>query len=134
MVKLSTAFHPQTDGQAERMIKTLEDMLRLCIIYFKQNWEKHLPFVEFDYNNSFHSSVSTAPYDSLYGRRYRSPIGWFKVGETSFPGPELIYKTLEKVHIIRNRLQTTYNRQKSYADHRRRDLEFEEGDKVYLEI
>ena len=90
--------------------------------------------MEFAYNNNFHSSIFMAPYEALYGRRSRSPIGWFEVGEPSILGPELIYKTLEKVHIIRNRLQTAYSRQKSYADHRRRNLEFEEGDKVYLKI
>ena len=75
-----------------------------------------------------------APDETLYGWRCRSPIGWFEVGEPSLLGPDLIYKTLEKVHIIRNQLQTSYSRQKSYADHRRSDLEFYDGDKVYLKI
>ena len=74
------------------------------------------------------------PYATLYGRRCRSPIGWFEVGEPSLLGSNLVYQTLEKVHIIRNQLQTTYSRQKYYADHRRTDLEFEEGEKVYLKI
>ena len=90
--------------------------------------------MEFAYNNSLHSSISMAPYEALYGRRCRSPIGWFEVGDHLFLCPELIYKTLEKVHIIRNRLQVAYSRQKSNANHMRRDLEFEEGDKVYLKI
>ena len=123
-MKLCIALHPQTDRQAERTIQTLEDMIRSCIIDFKGSWDKHLPFVEFAYKNSFHSSISMAPYEALYGRRCRSPIGWFKVGEPSLLGPELIYKTLEKVHIIRNWLRTTYSWPKSYADHRRRNLEF----------
>ena len=130
-VKLSTAFHPQMDGQTERTIQTIEDILRACVIDFKGNWDKHLSLVEFSYNNSFHSSISTAPYEALYGKRYRSPIWWFEVVESSLLSPNFIYK---KVLIIRNRLQTSYCRQKSYADHRRRDLEFEEGDKVYLKI
>ena len=88
----------------------------------------------FAYNNSFHSSMSMAPYEALYGRRCRSPIGWFEVDESSFLGPEFIYKTLEKVHIIRNQLQTSNSWQKSYSDHRRRDVEFEEDDKVFLKI
>ena len=75
-----------------------------------------------------------APYEALYGRRCRSPIGWFEVGGPSLLGPELIYKNLEKVHIMRNSLQTAYSRKNSYADHRRRDIEFEEGGKVYLKI
>ncbi|XP_069145657.1 uncharacterized protein [Solanum lycopersicum] len=74
------------------------------------------------------------PYEALYDRRCRYPIGWFEVGEPSLLDPELIYKTMEKVHIIRNQLQTAYSQQKSYADHRRRDSEFEKGDKVYLKI
>ena len=75
-----------------------------------------------------------APYEALYGKRCRSPIGWFDVGESPIFRPNLIYRTLEKVYIIRIRLETAYSRQKSYADHRRRDLEFEEGDKVYLKF
>ena len=75
-----------------------------------------------------------APYEALYGRRCRSTIRWFEVGEPLLLGPDLVYKTLEKIYIIRNRLKMAYSQQKSYADHRRRDLEFEEGDKVYLKI
>ena len=133
-MKLSTIFHPQTDDQAKRTIQTLEDILRIYIIDFKGCWDRHLPLVEFAYNNSFYSSISMAPYEDLYGRRCRSTIRWFEVGEPLLLGPDLVYKTLEKVHIIRNHLQTAYSRQKSYADHRRRDLEFEEGDKVHLKI
>ena len=81
--------------------------------------------MEFAYNNSFHSFISMDPYEDLYGRRCRSPIGWFEVGEPSLLGLELIYKTLEKVHIIRNLLQMAYSRQKSFADNRRRDSVFE---------
>ena len=75
-----------------------------------------------------------APYEALYGRRCRSPIGWFEDGEPSLLGPDLVYKTFKKVHIIRNGLQTAYSQQKSFADHRRRNLVFEEGDTVYLNI
>ncbi|KAL0315148.1 UNVERIFIED_CONTAM: RNA-directed DNA polymerase [Sesamum calycinum] len=70
----STAFHPQTDGQSERTIQTLEDMMRACIMEFKGNWDDHLPLMEFAYNNSFHFSIGMAPYEALYGRRCRSPI------------------------------------------------------------
>ena len=80
MVKLSTSFHPQTDGQAEHTVQTLEDMLRACVIDFKGNWDKHLSLVEFAYNNSFHTSIFMTPYEALYGRRCRSLIGWFEVG------------------------------------------------------
>ena len=90
--------------------------------------------MEFAYNNSYHSFISMAPYEALYGRRCRSPIGWFQVVEPSLLGPDLIYKTLEKVHIIRNLLQIAHSRQKYYADNRRRDLDIEDGDKVHLKI
>ena len=84
-------------------------MLRHCIIDFKGNWDNHLPLVEFSYNNSYHLSIYMAPFDTLYGRRCRSLIGWFEVGDSSLFGPELIYMTLEKVHIIFNRLKTPYS-------------------------
>ena len=90
--------------------------------------------MEFAYHNSFNSSMSIVQSEALYGKRCKSPIGWFEVGEPSLLGPDLIYKTLEKVHIIRNRLQAACSRQKSYANHRKWDLEFEEGDKAYLKI
>ena len=85
-VKLNIALHPQIDGQMEWTIQILEDMLRSCIIDFKGNWDKHLPLVEFAYNNSFHSSIYMDPYEALYGRRCRSPIGWFEVGDFSLLG------------------------------------------------
>ena len=81
-VNLSTAFHLHTDGQAERTIQTLEDILRACVIDFKGSWVENLPLIEFAYNNSFHSSIRIAPFKALYGRRCRSPIGWYEVVET----------------------------------------------------
>ena len=133
-VLLSSAFHPQTDGQAERTIQTLEDMLRACALDFKGSWDDHLPLIEFAYNNSFHSSIGMAPFEALYGRKCRSPIGWFEVGEAAVSGPDSVFEAMEKVKLIRERLKTAQSRQKSYADVRRRDLEFEVGDLVYLKI
>ncbi|WMV35099.1 hypothetical protein MTR67_028484 [Solanum verrucosum] len=127
-VNLSTAFHPQKNGQAERTIQTLEDMLRACVIEFKGNWDDHLPLIEFAYNNSYHSSIQMTPYEALYGRRYRSPIGWFEVGETGLIGPDLVHQAIEKVEVIQERLKTAQSRQKSYTDVRRRELEFEVDD------
>ena len=108
-VNLSTAFHPQTDGQAERTILTLEDMLRACALDFKGSWDDHLPLIEFAYNNSYHSSIGMAPYEALYGRKCRSPIGWFEVGESGLIGPDLVQQTVEKVKLIRERLLTAQN-------------------------
>ena len=130
----STAYHPQIDGQSERTIQILEDMLRACVLDFQGSWETHLPLVEFAYNNSYQSSIEMAPYEALYGRPCRSPICWTEVGERSLLGPEMVRETIEKIKIIRQRLETACNRQKSYADRRRRPLEFEVGDHVFLKV
>ena len=130
----STAFHPQTDGQSERTIQTLEDMLRMCVMDFGGSWEKYLPLVEFVYNNSYHSTIGMAPYEALYGRKYRSPSCWMEVGDKELEGPEFIRETSEKVPIIQERMRTAFSRQKSYTDPRRRDVQFGVGDHVFLKI
>ena len=79
-LNFSTAFHPHTDGQSERTIQTLEDMLRACVLDLKGSWASHLHLVEFDYNNNYHSSIKATPYEALYGRKCRSPIYWDEVG------------------------------------------------------
>ena len=117
---MSTAFHQQTDGQSERTIQVLEDMLRACVLDHKGCWEEHLPLVEFAYNNSYQASIQMAPYEALYGRPCRSPLCWTEVGESSITGPDLIRDTSEKVSLIRQRLLTAQSRQKIYADVRRR--------------
>ena len=101
---MSTAFHPQTDGQSERTIQVLEDMLRACVLDHKGSWEEHLPLMEFAYNNSYQASIQMAPYEALYGRPCRSPLCWTEVGESSIIGPDLIRDTSEKVSLIRQRL------------------------------
>ncbi|GJV77036.1 putative reverse transcriptase domain-containing protein [Tanacetum coccineum] len=93
---MSTAYHPQTDGQSERTIQTLEDMLRACAIDFGKGWVNHLPLVEFSYNNSYHASIKAAPFEALYGRKCRSPVCWTEVGEAQILGPELIQETTER--------------------------------------
>ena len=89
-VNLSTTFHPQTEGQAERTIQALEDMLRPCVIDFKGSWDDNLPLIEFAYNNSYHSGIQMAPYEVLYGRRCRSPVGLFEVGEAALIGTDSV--------------------------------------------
>ncbi|GKA85267.1 putative reverse transcriptase domain-containing protein, partial [Tanacetum coccineum] len=108
---MSTTYHPQTNGQSERTIQTLEDMLRACVIYFRKCWDRHLPLVEFFYNNSYHTSIKAAPFEALYGRKCRSLVYWAE-----------------------KRIQATRDRQKRYADRRRKPLEFEVGDKVMLKV
>ena len=131
---MSTTFHPQTDGQSEKTIQVLEDMLRACVLDHKSSWEEHLPLVEFAYNNSYQASIQIAPYEALYGRPCRSPICWTEVGESSITGPDLIRDTSDKVSLIRQRLLTAQSRQKSYANVRRRPLEFEVRDHVFLKV
>ena len=114
-VKLSTSFHPQGDGQAVCTNQTLEDMLRSYVIDFKGNWDDNLSLIEFSYNNSYHSGISMAPFEALYGRRCRSPVGWLEVGESSLHGTEIIYEAIEKVRTIKDILKKSYSRCKSYA-------------------
>ncbi|GJZ51333.1 putative reverse transcriptase domain-containing protein [Tanacetum coccineum] len=131
---MSTAYHPQTDGQSERTIQTLEDMLRACVIDFRNSWDRHLPLVEFSYNNSYHASIKAAPYEALYGQKCRLPVCWSEVWDSQLTGPELIRDTTKKIVQIKNRLFTARSRQKSYADRRVKPLEFEVGDMVLLKV
>ncbi|GJS00850.1 putative reverse transcriptase domain-containing protein [Tanacetum coccineum] len=133
-ISMSTAYHPETDGQSERTIQTLEDMLRACVIDFGKGWVKHLPLAEFSYNNSYHASIKAAPYEALYGRKCRSPVCWAKVGEAQLTGPELIQETTEKIVLIKQRMQAAQDRQKSYADRKRKSMEFKVGDRVMLKV
>ena len=98
------------------------------MIDIKGSWDDHLPLIEFSYNNSYHSSIQMAPYEALYGRRCRSLVGWFEVGEATLLGPNSVLYAMDKVQLIRDRLHTAQSRQKSYADVRRRELEFQVDD------
>ncbi|GKB92004.1 putative reverse transcriptase domain-containing protein, partial [Tanacetum coccineum] len=129
---ISMAYHPQTDGQSERTIQTLEDMLRACVLDFGGSWDVHLPLVEFLYNNKYHSSVT--PFEALYSRKCRSPIMWAKVREGHLIGPQLVQETTKKISQIKDRLKAARDRQKSYADKRRKPLEFSVGDYVLLKV
>ena len=133
-LNMSTAYHPQTDGQSERTIQTLEDMLRVCVVDFKGNWDDYLPLIEFSYNNSFHASIGMPPFEALYGRKCRSPLYWDEVGERKILGPELVQQTKEKIELIRQRLVATQNRQRKYVDQHRKDIEFDTGDLVLLKV
>nr|GEU49948.1 putative reverse transcriptase domain, ribonuclease H-like domain, aspartic peptidase domain protein [Tanacetum cinerariifolium] len=128
------AYHPETDGKSERTIQTLEDMLRACVIDFEKGWEKHLPLVEFSYNNSYHASIKAAPFEALYGRKYRSPVCWVEVRDVQLTGPEIIHETTKKIVQIQQRLQAIRDRQRNYANVRRKPLEFQVGDRVMLKV
>ena len=121
-LNFSIAFHPQTDGQSERVIQILEDMLRSFVIDYEGSWDRHIPLVEFVYNNSFQSSIGMAPYEALYGRKCRTPLCWTELSERKVIGPDLIQETKEKVKTIRERLKVATDRQKSYANMKRKDI------------
>ena len=133
-LNFSTAFHPQTDGQSERVIQILEDMLRSCAIDYEGSWDRHIPLVEFVYNNSFQSSIGMAPYEALYGRKCRTPLCWTELSERKVIGPDLIRETEEKVKIIREKLKVATDRQKSYTDMKRKDIRYEVDEKVFLKV
>ncbi|KAG8492403.1 hypothetical protein CXB51_009696 [Gossypium anomalum] len=133
-LNFSTAFHPQTDGQSERVIQVLEDMLRCCVLEFGGSWEKYLSLIEFAYNNSYQSSIQMAPYEALYGRKCQNPLYWTELSEKQIHGVDLIKETEEKVKVIRDCLKAASDRQKSYADLKRKEIEFQVGDKVFLKV
>ena len=114
-------FHPQTDGQFEKTIQTVEDMLRACVLEFKDNWVKHLSSLEFAYNNNYQANIGMAPYEALYERKCRTPICWVEVSELKLNDVELIELTSKKIQIIRERLKIAQDRQKSYVDTWRRE-------------
>jgi hypothetical protein len=130
----SSAYHPQTDRQTERVDQILEDMLRACIIHYGTSWDKSLTLAEFSYNNSYQSSLQMAPFEALYGQRCRTPLSWSETGERKIFGPDLIVEAEDKVKVIQANLKAVQSRQKSYADQRRKPLQFQVGDFVYLRI
>nr|GEW62786.1 reverse transcriptase domain-containing protein [Tanacetum cinerariifolium] len=131
---MSTTYHPGTDGQSERTIQTLEDMLRAYVLDFGKGWDKHLPLVELSYKNNYHTNIKVASFEALYGHKCRSPICWAEVGDRQHTRPEIIHETTEKIVQIKSRIQATRDRQKSYADVRRKPLEFQVGDKVMSKV
>jgi hypothetical protein len=130
----SSAYHPQTDGQTERVNQILEDMLRACVLNYSEKWDDCLPLAEFAYNNSYQESIKMAPFEALYGRRCRTPLHWSEPRERWFFGVDLVKEAEEKVRLIQANMKAAQSRQKSYADKRRRPLAFQVGDYVYLKV
>jgi hypothetical protein len=108
--------------------------LRTCALQHGSSWDKSLPYAEFSYNNSYEASPNMSPFKALYGRKCRTPLHWDQTGESQFFGPELIQEAEEQACIITKNLRVAQTRQESYADNRRRPLEFEEVDHVYLKM
>ncbi|GKB39250.1 putative reverse transcriptase domain-containing protein [Tanacetum coccineum] len=109
-------------------------MLRACVIDFGGGWDVHLPLTEFSYNNSYHSSIHCAPFEALYGRKCRSLVLWAENGKGSLIGSELVLEMTDKVVLIKEKLKAARDHRKSYADKRRKPLEFEVGDQVLLKV
>ncbi|GJS21556.1 reverse transcriptase domain-containing protein [Tanacetum coccineum] len=132
-----TSIISDRDGRftsSERTIKMLEDMLRACVIDFGESLNIDLPLAEFSHNNSYHSSIRCAPFEALYGRKCRSSVLWAEIGDSGLIGPELVQETTDKVVVIRDRLKAAKSRSESYADNRRKPLEFQVGDHVMLKV
>ena len=130
-------FQIRDDGmivKGQRMCVPEYGELKRDIMEFKGIWDTHLALMEFAYNNNYQASIEMAPFEALYGRKCRTPVCWDEVGERKLVGPELVQITLEKVKVIRDNLKKARDRQKCFADNRRRDLQFEIGDRVFLEI
>jgi hypothetical protein len=130
----SSVYHPQTDGQTERVNQILEDMLRACVIHYGKDWDKFLSLAEFSYNNNYQSNLKMAPFEASYGRRCRTPLNWSQAGEREIFGPDLVLEVEDKVRIVKRNLKAAQARQKSYHDKRRKPLQFEVGDHVYLKV
>jgi hypothetical protein len=129
-LNFSSAYHPQTDGQTERVNQILEDMLRVYALKDSKSWEKCLPYVESSYNNSYQKSLKMSPFKILHGRKCRTPLFWNEPRENQVFGSEIIQEAERQVQVVRENLQLAQPRQKSYADHSRRKLSFKVGDFV----
>lgn len=133
-INLSIAYHPQTDSQMERMIQTLQYMLRLCAIKFNGNWDTYFPLIEFFYNNSYLTSIQYTLYEALYGHMCRLPLCWFEIEDRQLTRIDLIQETTDKIAIIRDKLKISKDHHKSYAKNSRIPLQFQIGDKVLLNV
>ena len=120
-LNLSTTYHPQTDGQTERVNQVLEDMLRMYVMDNQVKWEEYLHLVEFAYNNGHHSSLGMPPYQALYGRPCRTPLSWDRIEDRVTVGPQIVKDMEQQVILIRQRLREAQDRQKKYANAHRTD-------------
>jgi hypothetical protein len=130
----SSAYHPQMDGQTERVDQILEDMLRACVLKHQGSWVKNLPWAEFSYNNSYQGSLKMAPFEVLYRRRCSTPLNRIEHGEKVIFGHDLFEEAEVTLYCIQDNLKAANSRQETYANKRRRSLEFEVGDHVYLRV
>ena len=130
----STAYHPQSQGQVERVNQILEDMLRACVISFGKKWEESLPYAEFSYNNSYQASLKMATFEVLYGRKCRTPLNWSETGERTLIGPDIIQQAEEQVRIVWDNLKAAQSRQKSNYDRKYWGSTYQPGEQAYLRV
>jgi hypothetical protein len=130
----SSAYHPQTNCQTERVNQILEDILRACTLQYGRSWDKSLLYTEFSCNNSYQESLKMVLFEMLYGCRCQTPLFWGETGEQKVFGPDILQEAEKQVHMVRENLHVTQSGQKSYVDHRRRELSFEVGDFIYLKV
>jgi hypothetical protein len=133
-LNFSASYHPQTNGQTERTNQILEDMLRACALKHGGSSDKSLTYAEFSYNNNYQASLKMAPFEALYGTKCRTLLYWSETGERQLFGADIIIEAEKQVRIIRENMRIAQSRQKSYADGKRRDVVFQEGDYVYLKV
>src|SRR4051812_31681710 len=133
-LNFSTAYHPQSQGQVERVNQVLEDMLRACVISFGKKWEESVPFAEFSYNNSYQASLKMAPFEVLYGRKCRTPLNWSGTGERALIGPDIIQHIEDQVHVIREHLKAAQSRQKSNYDRKHKEMVYQPSEYAYLRV
>eukprot|EP00253_Pinus_taeda_P019316 PITA_19316 len=133
-LNFSTAYHPQTDGQTERVNQMVEDMLRACVMQKPTQWEDYLHLVEFAYNNGYHTSIQMSPFEVLYGRECRTPSNWSGPEDKLKLGPEMLQEMEDVVKKVRANLKAAQDRQKNFADRKRRFKEYQVGDHVYIRI
>ena len=112
----------------------LKDMLRGCVLDFPGSWDRYISLMEFSYNNNYQSSICMAPDEALYGRKCRTHVCWIKLNEHKVIGPDIVREPEEKVWVIQQRLKAASDRKKSYADLKRKNIEYEVGDKVFLKV
>jgi hypothetical protein len=130
----SSTYHPQTDGQIESVNQILEDMLRACALQNGRSRDKSLSYDEFSYNNSYQESLKMAPCEMLYGHRCQTSLFWNETGERKVFRPDILQEAKKQDRMVRKNLRVMQSRQKSYTDHRRRELSFEVRDFVYLKV
>eukprot|EP00253_Pinus_taeda_P007770 PITA_07770 len=133
-LNFSTAYHPQTNGQTERVNQIVEDMLRACVMQKPTQWEDYLHLVEFAYNNGYHTSIQMSPFEVLYGRKCRTPTNWSSPEDKLRLGPEMLKEMEDMVKRVRTNLKAAQDQQKNFADRKRRFKEYQVGDHVYIRI